>query len=131
MLFVLEARYAAVLKDKNLYGLLNDMFGKEDEIITDLTCFTCPESIDNNECNTRAIDEKCSDSNQLVDKKKFSGCMTVHRFDSETKKTLTIEKKCVHECNESMVGCSIANNNSTEPKIEVILIKIHKKMTYF
>jgi hypothetical protein len=97
----------------------------------DLTCFTCPKSSTNENCNLNAIDETCSqtknkasalETNAVVKQQaeNFAGCMTVHRFNAITQETIFIEKKCVNECLPSMVGCEPL---ATDRDIQVILFK--------
>lgn len=86
----------------------------------ELTCFTCDKSRSNEECNRKAIDETCQQkqiNNNLLDAAAVTtqatatavsfnySCMTVHRFDSSSKKTISIEKKCSADCRPDMIGC--------------------------
>jgi len=89
---------------------LRDIFIRSNQVEADLTCFTCQKSSTNENCNIKAIDESCSQANDKLENPlinvKMTGCMTIHRFNTMTRETIYIEKKCVQKCTASMVGCS-------------------------
>ena len=86
-----------------IYNFLDDYNLLKKEV--DLTCFTCQRSKSNDECNRKAIDEPC-DSRRPA-------CLTVHRFNSLTMKTISVEKKCALDCSAKMVGCSVLRSTTT------------------
>lgn len=85
-----------------------------------MICFTCDQSDSNDECNRKAIDEPCH-SNTLEKNHQPTNysCMTIHKFDS--RRTLSIEKKCSNDCKPEMIGCviEIENNAGVNKQIEV------------
>jgi hypothetical protein len=78
-----------------------------------LTCFTCDISNTNQKCNSQAIDEPCNQQNIGEEEKKQS-CMTIHRFNSKTKQTLSVEKQCTTECTPHTVGCKSSDSQNIQ-----------------
>ncbi len=94
----------------NTNQILRDLFVRSSQVEPELTCFTCQKSSTNENCNIKAIDESCSQANNKLENPlinvKMTGCMTIHRFNTLTRETIYIEKKCVQRCLASMVGCT-------------------------
>lgn len=90
-----------------IYNFLDDYNLIKKQV--DLTCFTCQRSKSNDECNRKAIDEPC-DSRRPA-------CLTVHRFNSLTMKTISVEKKCALDCSAKMVGCSLLRSTTISTTI--------------
>jgi hypothetical protein len=96
--------------------------------VEELTCFTCDKSISNDECNRKAIDEPCEitsqDQNSTNSKNNNNfACLTIHKFNSITLETISINKKCSLDCRPDMVGCSstvIKTNSNNHQHIKVI-----------
>jgi hypothetical protein len=116
------------------YKLIEELLFFDDYSIQDqLTCFTCEESGSNEECNKNAIDEPCfireKTLNLTKEAQQKRACMTVHKFNYLTLKTVSIEKKCTLNCAQETVGCvtlSAGNGTNTDDHIRVILIKLRK-----
>jgi hypothetical protein len=83
--------------------------------MSDLTCFTCDRSKTNEICNINAVDEKCGKASSI----ELNGCMTTHQFNSVTRDTIYVEKKCVQECLPSMVGCTYLNEIHKSIRVRV------------
>lgn len=94
-----------------------------------LTCFTCDKSRTNDECNRKAIDEPCQQklinymnvnlneraapSDVVATANSYAAnfsCLTIHKFDAQTLKTIYVEKKCSADCRPQMVGCTQSIN---------------------
>lgn len=116
------------------YKLIEELLFFDDFDLQDqLTCFTCSASESNDDCNHKAIDEPCASMtsthsvshgdehsvNQTItmshDTVTKYACMTIHRFDASSLRTVSIEKKCSTVCGPDQVGCvdEPGPNNST------------------
>ncbi|CAF1035519.1 unnamed protein product [Brachionus calyciflorus] len=76
----------------------------------DLTCFTCAQSLNNEECNKQAIDEPCRALTPNSTNDKYI-CMTVNKMNMNDLKSISVEKKCVIECNRAEIGCKLDETN--------------------
>ena len=98
-----------------------------------LTCFTCGKSKTNEDCNKQAIDEPCrfdtnstNKSNNKPIQPKNAACMTIHKFNKLTFKTISVEKKCSVKCDSNIVGCEtspVLNQNNIDEHIRVRFFK--------
>jgi hypothetical protein len=113
------------------YKLVEELLFFDDYSIRDqLTCFTCDESSSNEECNKNAIDEPCflrsdKSANQTGEARQKRACMTVHKFNYLTLKTVSIEKKCTMSCAQETVGCvtiPVKNQSNADDHLRVINI---------
>ncbi|PVD38112.1 hypothetical protein C0Q70_00723 [Pomacea canaliculata] len=68
---------------------------------SDITCWTCPDKSDNDSCNNWAPDLTCP--------KNHTVCQTRHRFDSITKVSVLVNKRCVQpsDCTDQHIGCTV------------------------
>jgi hypothetical protein len=105
---------------KKNYIIFLFLFFKEE-----LTCFTCDKSISNDECNRKAIDEPCKITNEDKNSTKTNfACLTIHKFNSVTLETISINKKCSLDCRPDMIGCSstvIKSNPNNHQHVKVII----------
>ncbi|XP_013398822.1 ly6/PLAUR domain-containing protein 6B [Lingula anatina] len=64
-----------------------------------ITCWTCPNKSNNEECNNWAPDKFCLQN--------FTVCKTVHRVNTLTGRSIAVNKMCAKpaECNKSTIGC--------------------------
>ena len=98
-----------------------------------MTCFTCANSYSNEECNLKAIDEPCALNTSFTnntnesqgDKEKNPNfaCLTIHRFDISSSRTISVDKKCTTECSKEIVGCKFYNISNGD-KFETKTIKV-------
>ncbi|KAL8581057.1 hypothetical protein ACOMHN_012708 [Nucella lapillus] len=68
---------------------------------SDITCWTCSQKANNEECNNWAPDLKCPVNHTV--------CQTVHRFSVPGVVSVEISKRCVHSsaCTPRHVGCAL------------------------
>lgn len=64
-----------------------------------ITCYTCPNKTNNEECNEWAPEEYCAVNHTI--------CHTVHRINTVTGKSVYVNKRCAlpTECTHEMIGC--------------------------
>ena len=61
----------------------------------------------------------------------MTGCMTIHRFNTQTRETIYIEKKCVMKCSAEMVGCTalgIQPGNVFDKNVQVSVIVLNGEL---
>ncbi|KAK7113120.1 ly6/PLAUR domain-containing protein 6-like [Littorina saxatilis] len=70
---------------------------------SDITCWTCDDKANNEDCNNWAPDLKCPINHTV--------CQTVHRFTVAGRSSVHVTKRCVQatECTPQHVGCSQAD----------------------
>ena len=108
----------AVLASNDFNMFQSDNSNQNMIAISDLTCFTCDKSKTNEICNINAVDERCGKASPI----ELNGCMTTHQFNSVTRETIYVEKKCVQECLPSMVGCTDQNAVHKSIRVRVLLL---------
>ncbi|XP_041374883.1 ly6/PLAUR domain-containing protein 6-like [Gigantopelta aegis] len=71
-----------------------------------ITCYTCPDKVNNEECNRWAPDIACPENHTV--------CETVHTFNTKTGSSLRVKKRCAvaAECTNEHVGCRDTENSS-------------------
>lgn len=83
----------------NSYVLDNGIIIGNDESNKPITCWTCPNKTNNEECNDWAPDLECP-TNHTV-------CKTVHRLSAGSRRSVSVYKQCAKErdCTEAHIGC--------------------------